>query len=267
MAGEALAIEAMLELAAAAFKHKLWKRPRLTTVLLHHRNHQMRVSFSALLRLKDPATDSYVFVHNLHRPQTFGPFGGVYKRAPGSEKALAELEFESEDLGPGDEMHNDLRGYLPRKHLLSLIHWFEKGKGRETPEQCLRRELREELKEIGSRIKVPDPLYLHFVHSVIEGPIKLRNKNNMAQVRIFEVYELADAKRFQGSLVRLAQNSDKLTLANAEQIRHGRSRDNKILGQHCCYLVQRKSTYSDGPGMVDFRSTTAEIASTPARGR
>src|SRR5438105_15920103 len=66
----------------------------------------MRVAFSALLRIAD--SDQYLLVRNLHRPETFGPFGGVYKYFDDAQPALDKFEFHPQMIGPDSDMKSDL---------------------------------------------------------------------------------------------------------------------------------------------------------------
>src|SRR5713226_2417216 len=146
------------------------RRIRFLKYKLVRPNADMRVAFSALLRICEGGR--YLLIRNLHRPQTFGPFGGVYKYYGGAKKELDEILFRPQDLGPGSDMKDDLRGFLPRKNLVRVDRWFAASHERESPGECLRRELTEELKETKPSIRLPVPgaLPLSLVRVVHEGP-------------------------------------------------------------------------------------------------
>lgn len=226
-------------------------RIRFLKCRIVNRNLDIRVAYSALLRISDGG--QYVLVRNLHRPETYGPFGGVYKFRETAKGDLDEMQFKPQDLGPGSDMRNDLRGYLPRKNLPRLCRWYVRGDERETAADCLLRELREELKEIGlggNRLRPPPFVQLRKVRSVEEGPETVEGQPYF-QYRVFEVYEPAEpnktARRFFRKLLETAQKHPQLLVANAEEITTGRARDNKIIGHHTVYLLGRRRIRHEFP--------------------
>ena len=83
---------------------------------------EVRLASAAILRLQHAG--QYLLVENLHRPGSFGPFGGVIKYITHAAGPLDELSFRPEDVGPYQDMRNDLRGYVPRGHLQDYLKWF-----------------------------------------------------------------------------------------------------------------------------------------------
>lgn len=189
-------------------------------------NLEVRVAFSCLLRISDGGR--YLLVRNLHRPDTFCPFGGVIKFEEDARKQLDKLLFRQQDFGPGRDMSNDLRGFLPRRYLGNLLSWFIKKIDREKSKQCLCRELREEIVEAGYVDKITVPKDCHFRHvwTIEEGPSKVPGMP-YKQFRIFEVWDLkCDTKtlrKFKKRLFFLAKNSQNLLVSNSDEILTGRA--------------------------------------------
>lgn len=212
----------------------------------------IRIAFSALLRIADG--DKYLLIRNLHRPETFGPFGGVYKYLEDAQPTLDGFDFKPQVFGPGDDMRYDIRGFLPRKNLAKLVGWFSKQANRESFKECLCRELREELAEVGvPRIQCPDGLQFRPVRTVREGPGPVPGED-YTQFRIFEVYDLhpvsTDTQKFVRKLFRAARRHKNLLLANAKEIIRGRATDGSVIGHHSGYLIGRKRIRPDTPAFV-----------------
>jgi hypothetical protein len=153
----------------------------------------IRISFSVLLRLRDD--EEYVLFHSPSRPGAFGPPGGVIKYFPPAVRILEGLGFSEERGGPRPEvMKWDLRGYLPAGSVRRFLKWFDTGAYREDAEECLRRELTEELGEVGLSRLDDQVAGLSFtpVRTVVEGPEPVVGKP-FRQLRRFEVYDLVTA--------------------------------------------------------------------------
>ena len=212
---------------------------------------EIRVALSAVLRLHEGGR--YALVQNLHRAETYGPFGGVYKHHDPTPELLDQLPFRPEDLGPGTDMANDLRGYVPRGRLHAYLNWFAKGDGRETAPECLQRELQEELREVGVTLKMPKNIQFKRVRVVEEGPEVVPGLN-FAQYRIVEVYEPvgpSDAKSFFAKLFGLAQEHQKLLVVSGGDILKGRSQDGRVIAHHADYLIGSKRIHPDDRPMRD----------------
>ena len=212
----------------------------------------IRVSFAALLRICEGGR--YVLVQNRHRPDTCGPFGGVYKYHLSAQRFLDKVEFKPEDLGKPEDTKNDLRGFLPRRNLLALRNWYDKGEDRESPTTCLSRELEEELTEIGmANVRVPNSLSFRKVRVVEEGPESVPGEL-YSQYRILEVYEPVkrDSKRtvFEEILAK-AQTDSHLSFVGDEEIRRGRAKkDDRYIGHQTSYLLGSKRTRREDPPAV-----------------
>jgi hypothetical protein len=146
---------------------------------------------AAILKLE--LNGRFLLVRNLHHPNTFAPFGGVFKAYPMARTKLDELGFVEEvperDVG---DLSRDLRGYVPMQNIQSLLHWFESRKGRELYDQCLRRELREEFMEAHMPPDLADDiprLSFEQVRTVEERPVLA--VQGRFQYRRIEVYQLA----------------------------------------------------------------------------
>lgn len=234
-------------------REKLWK-VRFLPCWFFSRGEDMRVAFSALLRIKD--ADSYLLVRNHLRRYAFGPFGGVYKQLASARSTLDGLEFRAQSGTDVDDMRNDIRGFLPRKHILAMTRWFEAGTGREDATTCLRRELSQELHEIGLGEEHPVPSIINFglVRRIQEGP-RCAVGQTFLQYRSFDVYEITDetddVHQFVKNLRIAARTHDDLLLASSSDIVKGRSSDGSFIGHHCGYLFGRRRVRPDEPMFVD----------------
>lgn len=210
------------------------------------------MAFSALLRISD--SDRYLLVRNLHRPESFGPFGGVYKYFEDAQPALDRFDFKPQVFGPGADMKNDIRGFLPRKNLAKIVQWYAKKTDRESFKECLCRELREELVEVGlPRIRCPDGLLFRPVRTVREGPGSVPGED-YTQFRIFEVYDLfpmsTDTQKFVRQLFKAARRHKNVLLASAKEIIRGRASNGSVIGHHAGYLLGGKRVRPDNPAFV-----------------
>jgi hypothetical protein len=152
-------------------------------------NEELRVSISAILAIPDGG--SMILIRNWRRPEAFGPIGGVYKYHEEARPKLEEMLFRGEDIASDTIMKGDLRGFVPRRNLGKFISWFERKEDREMATDCVRRELREELVEIGmTSPEVPAQLSLRRIRIVSEGPERVAGMP-YTQYRFFEVYALA----------------------------------------------------------------------------
>ena len=226
------------------------RRVRFLQCRLVQPNIDIRVSFSALLRISQGGR--YLLVQNLHRPELYGPFGGVFKYYDAARKDLDAIEFKPQDFGPANDMANDLRGFIPRKYLGKLCKWYFGATERETAAECVSRELGEELTEIGlpNRLRVPPTISLRRVRLVEEGPERVPGQK-YTQFRVFEVYEPADAKaaanRFFSRLYEAAQDNEHLVTVSAEEIEAGRASGNQLIGHHTAYLIGSKRIRGEDP--------------------
>ena len=207
----------------------------------------MRISCSALLRIE--VDDSYILIRNVHRRGTFAPIGGVFKRHPESRAALDVLEFRPQAVSP--EMVGDLRGFVPRLKTGAFDAWFQSGVDRETAAECLRRELTEELHEIGlASVGVPAGVRFRGVRVVSEGPDPVEG-HPFTQFRQFAVYELSphdsSAHSFVRDLMDRGKDHDGLLVASAKEILLGRSSDGRHIAHHAAYLFQTRRVMRDEP--------------------
>lgn len=211
---------------------------------------EIRVAFSALLRIAD--ADSFILVRNLHRPETFGPFGGVLKYFNEAQATLDYCEFRPQVVEPRDDMRYDLRGFLPQKRLKELLAWYRNGLGREVSEQCLIRELTEELKESGLSESLRSPSNIEFrkVRSVEEGPVSVPGQL-YKQFRIFEVFDPIpdnpETTAFFQRLFEVATKHENLLITCSREIYSGRSKGGALVGPQTGYLIGKKRIRPDDP--------------------
>lgn len=225
------------------------RRIRFWRFKLIGRNSEIRVSFTALLRISDGGR--YILVRNFHRPELFGPFGGVYKFYESAKPCLDELLFRPQDVGKTNDMQNDLRGFLPRKNLGRLVKWFDRREDRESAAECVSRELREELNEIMLQdLKPPQTLQVKKVRRVEEGPEWVPGRGYL-QFRIFEVYDVihnsASCLTFFKKLRQLSTTCNDLMLADSSDVICGRCDDGRVIGNHVSYLIGKRRVRPEAP--------------------
>lgn len=213
---------------------------------------EVRVSVASLLRLQDD--DRYVLVHSPVRPDAFGPPGGVVKYHPAARAALDRIGFR-EERRMDSRMRSDLRGFVPRWALPRFARWLDQQDGRETSLECLRRELAEELREIGHSELASDIDRLQFVavRHVLDGPLKAVGRP-YRQLRFFDVWDLdpstAEALRLRDALVALAADpaEDGAVCVTADEIMHGRS-GRAYIAPQSAYLVGDRRFHADLPSL------------------
>ncbi|URM98733.1 hypothetical protein LUW76_32805 [Actinomadura madurae] len=213
---------------------------------------EMRVSFAALLRIRDD--DRHVLLHSPSRPGSFNPPGGVYKYFRPAARILDALGYRADRAAPlAEDMRSDLRGFLPASSLGAFQRWFSTGAYREDATECLRRELAEELAESDLHHLVPDTFGARFEHvrTVVED-VSARPGRAYRQVRHLEVYEPilnGDAiARLCRSLVAsgMDEGVPAVICASSDQIAHGRS-GAALIGGHAAYLIGDRRFHADLP--------------------
>lgn len=216
------------------------------------RRDRVRISFSVLLRLADD--DRFVLFDAPKRPGAFGPPGGVIKFFPPGGRILNALGFLPERTGsPHRKLKADLRGTLPARAVRRFRTWFASGAYREAADECLRRELREELAEVGVHglDKTISELNFDFVRSVREGPQPVPGRN-YRQLRGFEVHELAmtnsAARRLSRELAAAGEDDayPGVLLASFDDIAHGRS-NRALIAPQSAFLVGPSRLAQDLP--------------------
>lgn len=208
---------------------------------------EMRVSMAALLRIERGGR--YLLVRSLHRPESFGPFGGVYKYFAEARRELDANEFRVQ-AGPTDLEH-DLRGLIPTTRQEALLAWFNTGSNRETPTECLHRELREECTQVGlSDLTGLDDLRFGLVRRIAEDFLEVPGEV-YGQWRLIEVYDpIADtdgARVFLRRLCDHATTSTDLLWAGSQEIIRGRAENQAVVAHHAAYLFGNKRYRSGDP--------------------
>jgi hypothetical protein len=243
-------VEHLIASEIGRFLHGSVSSVRFLRTIVINPSAEIRVAFSALLRIA--TADQYLLIRNLHRPETFGPFGGVYKYLDNAQPSLDKFEFKPQVVGPGLDMKNDLRGFLPRKNLAKLVAWYYRETSRESYKQCLVRELKEELKEadLGTSLRCPSDINFGLVRSIAEGPVTVPGQH-YKQFRVFEVYDPSpktnDTDDFLRHILKIVRRHRNLLLASSQEIASGRTRKGNVIGPHTGYLIGRKRTRPDDP--------------------
>ncbi|MFJ7218656.1 hypothetical protein [Amycolatopsis sp. NPDC098790] len=216
------------------------------------RQHVVRISFSTLLRVTDD--DRYVLFDSPKRPGAYGPPGGVVKFHPPAVRLLESWGFRPDRATAGAEkMRSDLRGMLPVRSLRRFQAWFATGAYRETAEECLRRELWEELAEVGLSALRPHTRRLSFisVRTVLEGPSSVPGKDFL-QLRRFDIHDVAmvtsDAVRLRRELVESGYDAERsgVICANYDDIAHGRL-NRALIAPHSALLAGEARLAADLP--------------------
>lgn len=214
----------------------------------------VRVSYSALLRIADD--DRYVLFHTSSRPGAYSPPGGVYKYFAPATVLLEGLGFVAERrVSRAHRARSDLRGLLPAGSLRHFRRWFACGAYREDAQECLRRELIEELEEVGFPELGADvgELEINHVRTVVETAQSVPGKD-YGQERRFEVYDLMDTNGasawLRKRLVELGADPGVSTVINASaaQMAYGRA-GHALIAPHTPFLVGSRRTMPDLPAM------------------
>lgn len=243
-----------LNLLKACWKHQdhLWPATKSVTVF---RKGDVRISIASLLRLEKDGR--FLLIRNPNRPEAYGPIGGVFKYYPMALDQLDKMEFRGRQIhvDGAEDFERDLRGELPATNLPIFLNWFKARQGREE-QDCIRRELREELQLIGvpgAIQSVAERLSFSLVRRVHEGPFKHANLP-IPQFRYFEVFRLvtsAGAEDTIDNLFALAENKpDDLLVASTSEIQRLRARDGRVIGGHSQYLFSSKWHGAEPPEYV-----------------
>jgi hypothetical protein len=209
---------------------------------------RVRYSTAALLRLEHAG--GHVLFRS-KRSGLFGPPGGVYRAHMTAQPALDALGWVPERAG--DE-RLDLRGQVPESRLGDLLTWLHSGADRETPQECLRRELAEELAEVGfpelaglaAGIEVTTFGWASEAAQPVEGKPYLQGRHHDVLELLLDqpaTVELHDA------LVELGRDPhvDTVLLATTEQIVDLRAGD-LVIQRHADYVIDETVMSTDEAG-------------------
>jgi 8-oxo-dGTP pyrophosphatase MutT (NUDIX family) len=216
--------------------------------------YEIRVSFAALVRIRDD--DRYVLFHSQNRPGSWSPPGGVFKYFEPAAGLLERFGFRADRYPTlADVMRRDLRGFLPAESLAEFISWFDSGAYREDSIECLRREMVEELGEVGLHdltTAVPEMSFRH-VNTIVEEPVSLPDRP-YRQLRRLEVHDLVVASDSTAKARRAMLDAgadpgfDMVVCASAAEIRHGRC-GTALLGGNSEYLIGSTRIAGEVPPM------------------
>lgn len=220
----------------------------LPRCLVIERSRRLRISISVLLRISGES--GYFLIRMPRRPEAFGPMGGVLKFHLSARGDLLAMGFASQHEGA--ELGDDLRGFIPASNVLQFWQWFRKEADRESVSDCLRRELREELREVDADLLVPQVDHLRFklLRTIREGPKSPGAAYPYLQFRMFYIYDLPPDeslnREFVGRLMTVAEKNSNFLIASVEEINKGRT-PKGIIGSHACYLLSQRLTRPDLP--------------------
>ncbi|MGW5566708.1 SMODS-associated NUDIX domain-containing protein [Streptomyces tendae] len=224
----------------------LWQNRRhlkLLLVLLAPRR-RTRVSVAVLLRVHEEGR--LILFATPARPGAFGPPGGVVKYRETARSDLERLGFEPEQRDRA-VMRLDLRGFLSGSGVLAFARWLHRGDGREPATECLRRELIEELGEVGHEelADLAQAVAFQHVRRVIDGPMKVAGET-YRQLRFLEVYDLLtdrpEAEELRSALVALANEQTEAGVIGAtrREIALGRAGAHVVLPQSAFLVGDRR---------------------------
>jgi hypothetical protein len=236
-----------------AAEHVVTDRRALRTALSHSvvfRSRRLRVSMSQLLSLK--IDDRFLLISNVRRPERLAPIGGVVRYFPSEVQTLeGKIGFKHELKKQGERY--DLRGYLAGRNFVHFLRWYASGAGRE--QYAVAREIEEEFTEIGipqisDYVKRPEFIRERIVH---EGPAKITNRDYW-QYRYFEIFKLreeCDASSRLADFIRSkARRNPKLALVTTDEIRNGRFKDGRIIGDSSGYLFSDSAVGIAPPPLI-----------------
>ncbi|MFF8727064.1 hypothetical protein ACF073_11300 [Streptomyces sp. NPDC015171] len=211
---------------------------------------QVRVSIASLVRIQDD--DRFVLLHSPFRPDSYGPPGGVVKYHPTARPELDRLRFQ-EELRVDQRMRHDLRGFLPASSLPGFVRWLDRQQNRESALEAVRRELAEELGEIGHPELAVGVDGLHFTHvrQVVDGPLAVPGRA-YRQLRLLDVFDLdldaPGAIRLRDALLALAADPSVpgAVLVGADDILHGRH-ERFYVAPHTAFLMGDRRYHADLP--------------------
>ena len=214
----------------------------------------VRVSFAAILRIR--GDNGIVLFEARSRPGAFTPPGGVFKYFGPATDLLDRLGFLADRWTEREsDMRNDLRGVLPARSVPEFLRWFESGAYRETAQECLQRELAEELTEVGFPGLAADVPNTGFnqLRTEVEGPSPVPGKP-YRQLRRFEFHDLVCVNHrsiwLRDRILGLATDPQVRTVlaATTEDITHGRA-GKVLIAPHTSYLTGGTRTRSDIPSL------------------
>jgi 8-oxo-dGTP pyrophosphatase MutT (NUDIX family) len=230
----------------------LWLHRRRLRLLLSALRpcRRIRVSAAVLLRVQDDG--GYVLFHSPRRPGSYGPPGGVAKYSTGARPDLERLGFHEEPRSQPD-MRHDLRGFVPSRTLAGFARWWSMGEGRESPAECLRRELHEELAEVGHADHGVDLTSVDFVaiRTVLDGPYRVPGQA-YRQLRLLEVCDLDPTSSGAAELRRLLLDfaeeplDEGIIRVSAFDIEYGR-RDRYYIQPQSAFLFGERRLNADLP--------------------
>jgi len=223
---------------------------RLHAFALTHGNREVRISFSTLLRVRNG--QNYLLIRNNRRREQFGPIGGVNKYYDSAIRFLDSVCFRPQVVAK--EMEYDLRGFLPSKHLPKLVDWYLQKQDCENSDTSLRREIKEELSEMGiSSIQVPDDMDFQAVRIIWEGPRQVPGLG-YNQFRLFHIFDIRpnsnSSKTFLEDLWCAGGDSQNLLIVTPQEILQGRSSNSTLIGSLSEYLFHSRLSRPDGPAFV-----------------
>ncbi|MBB5705013.1 hypothetical protein FHR21_000338 [Sphingopyxis panaciterrulae] len=228
---------------ASAFA-KLQKERRLIGMSVWRPGGKARISVSALLRIQRD-DGCFAVIKNLHRPEDYSAIGGVYKCHPKSGPLeLDAFGFIPENRMQGEDVTNDVRGYTRRKFIGKILKWSaEEQSAIERGEECLRREIREELAEETTILPKDFPfdlLRFKYSHQYLKLSSWEQDLAPLTQAQLFRVYDLHGTREAFALFEQISSiPGDEILWVSRNDILDGRcSVHNKPIGAPCELFIR-----------------------------
>jgi hypothetical protein len=195
----------------------------------------IRMSVASLLRAKND-NGSLILVANDRG--VLGPLGGACGYRPAADDVLSGMGWQPER--PAVAGLTDLRGLLPDRSLDEFLEWLATGQHRESGEEGLRREITEELHEVGHGKLATMVSGAELAHAGqrTEPPAPLIDSPHR-QTRRFDLYDLMPGNLL-NQLGQLAADPAELKIVAVTADEAARSHIGKFqIGTQVRYLLPR----------------------------
>jgi hypothetical protein len=189
---------------------------RVALSALIHRENEIRISFSYLLRVQDGS--NYLLVRGKRYRNQYQPIGGVYKFNPSARPLFSKWRVLNDELIPIDDVStDDLRLRVPALKILRFLRWFESGQNREVG---IWREFYEEM-VVPGHVSLEDfaVLQCDFLRTHIE-PLRYSHHAGRYELLVAHIFELVPTESQLEALRKLnGQSEDAPGWFSEEQVR------------------------------------------------
>lgn len=212
----------------------------------------LRVSVASLACLE---VDGKVLLkESRKRPGTLEPFGGVRLVFDAGVDELKSRGYRPQALGTNEPMANacDLRGFLRPRNFLWLRREIENSHYIEEATAGCRREVVEELQELGCPLTVPTALSLRTIRTFEQGPWSAKSYTGQSQYRHFTVVciRMSDeaTRKFVHELFEWAKAFERCEAVTPQEVRAGRATvSGREIANHTALLFEGALSRPDRP--------------------